>query len=69
MKTQNIVIAAIVIAGGMSLSVVIERPVITKRPVAMADIDFTALRRQANKALDKLRQADRRQVPASPVAF
>jgi hypothetical protein len=35
----------------------------------MADIDFTALRRQANEALDKLRQADRRQVPASSVAF
>ena len=69
MKTQNIVIAAIVIAGGMSLSVVVERPVIAEPPVAMADIDFTALRRQANEALDRLRQAEQRQSPASPIAF
>jgi hypothetical protein len=69
MKTQNIVIAAIVIAGGMSLSVVKKQPVIAERPVAMADIDLSALRRQANEALDKLRQADRHQIPASPVAF
>jgi hypothetical protein len=69
MKTQNIVIAAIVIAGGMSLSVVTKRPVIAEPPVAMADIDFTVLRRQANEALDKLRQADRHQIPAGPIAF
>jgi hypothetical protein len=69
MKTQNIVIAAIAIAGGLGLSVVTERPLVAEKPVAIADIDFTALHRQANEALDRLRQADRRQTPVSPVAF
>jgi hypothetical protein len=69
MKRHNIVIAAIVIAGGMSLSVVIEWPVVAERPVAIADINLSALRRQANEALDKLRQADRHKIPARPIAF
>jgi hypothetical protein len=65
MKTQNIVVALVAIAGGISLSVVTERPVIAEKPVAMADIDFSALHRQANEALDRLRQ----QVPANSVVF
>jgi hypothetical protein len=69
MKTQNIVIAAIVIAGGMSHSMVTKRSVIAERPVAMADIDFTTLHRQANEALDELRQTDPHQIPAIPIAF
>ena len=65
MKTQKIVIAALAIAGGLGLSVVTERPLVAEKPVAMADIDFTALHRQANDALDRLRQ----RAPVAPATF
>jgi hypothetical protein len=68
MKSQNIAIALVVIAAGVSLSVVTERPVIAQRPVAMADIDYTALRQQASDALDNLRSQQRHAL-TSPVAF
>jgi hypothetical protein len=69
MKPQNIAIALVVIAAGVSLSVVTERPVVAERPVAMADVDFTALRRQASDALDNLRLSQQHHALTSPVAF
>jgi len=68
MKPQNIAIALVVIAAGVSLSVGTERPIIAERPVATADIDLAALHRQASDALDKLRSQQRHAL-TSPVAF
>jgi hypothetical protein len=69
MKPQNIAIALVVIAGGVGLSMVAERPVIAERPVAMADIDFSALHRQASDALDNLRRSQQQRTPTSPATF
>ena len=70
MKPQIIVIALVLIAGGVSLSVVSQRPLTSEPQVAAADIDFTALRRQASDALDNLRRAqERRQASTGPAAF
>jgi hypothetical protein len=68
MKTQNIVIAALAIAGGLGLSVVTERPLVAEKPVAIADIDFTASHRQANDALNRLRRAQPYRASMGPVA-
>jgi hypothetical protein len=62
MRPQNVAIALVVIAAGISLTAVVEKPVTAERPVAMADIDFTALHRQASDALDNLRRAQQRGV-------
>ena len=68
-KTPQIV-ALVLIAAGASLSVVSERPVTSERQVAAADIDFTALRRQASDALDNLRRAqERREALTGLAAF
>jgi len=69
MKTQNIVIALVLIAGGASLSAVAQWPAIFEQQVAPAEIDFTALHRQASDALDNLRRSQQRRAPTSPAAF
>ena len=69
MKPQNVAIALVVIAGGVSLTAVAERPVIAEQPVAMAEIDFTALHRQASDALDNLRRSPQTRALAAPAAF
>ena len=69
MKPQNIVIALLLIAGGVSLSAVAEWPAISEQQLAPAEIDFTVLHRQASDALDNLRRAQQRQAPTSPAIF
>ena len=69
MKPQNVAIALVVIAGGVSLTAVAERPVIAEQPAAMAEIDFTALHRQASDALESLRRSPQLRTPAVPAAF
>ena len=70
MKPQTVVIALVLIAGGAALSAVSERPVTSQPQMAVAEFDFTALHRQANDALDNLRQMqDRHPASTSPAAF
>ena len=69
MKPQNVAIALVVIAGGVSLTAVAERPVIAKQHVAMAEIDFTALHRQASDALDNLRRSQQLRALTVPASF
>jgi hypothetical protein len=69
MKPQNVAIALVLIAGGVSLTVVAERPVIAEQPAAVAEIDFTALHRQASDALESLRRSPQLRTPAVPAAF
>ena len=69
MKPQNVAIALVVIAGGISLTAVAERPVIAEQPVAMAEIDFTALHRQASDALDNLRRSQQLRALTVPASF
>jgi hypothetical protein len=69
MKPQNVAIALVVIAGGVSLTAVAERPVIAKQPVAMAEIDFTALHRQASDALESLRRSQQLHALTVPASF
>ena len=69
MKPQNIVIALVLIAGGISLSAVAQWPAISEQQVAPAEIDFTVLRRQASDALDNLRRSQQLRAPTSPVVF
>ncbi len=66
MRPQNIVIALAVLAGGVGLTAVAERPAapvrqaIAIQQVALPEFDFTALHRQASEALDNLRRAQQR---------
>ena len=70
MKPQNIVIALVIIAAGASLSAVAQWPALSERQVAPAEIDFTALHRQASDALDNLRRSQQRRAPdESPTVF
>jgi hypothetical protein len=68
-KTSQIV-ALVLIAAGASLAAVSQRPQTSERHVAAAEVDFTALHRQASEALDNLRYLqERRHAPTSPAAF
>jgi hypothetical protein len=69
MKPQNIVIALVLIAGGISLSAVAQWPAISEQQAAPAEIDFTVLHRQASDALDNLRRSQQLRAPTSPVVF
>ena len=69
MKPQNIVIALVLIAGGISLSAVAQWPAISEQQAAPAEIDFTVLHRQASDALDNLRRSQQLRAPTSPAAF
>ena len=63
MRPRNIVIMIAIMAGGVGLTAVVERPVVAVQQVAAipqaapAEFDFTALHRQASDALDNLRRA------------
>jgi hypothetical protein len=64
------VIAFVLIASGVSLSLVSQRPSTSEPQLAAAEIDFTALRRQASDALDNLRRAqESRRAAMSAAAF
>ena len=60
----------LVVACGSALSAMAELTVRVEQQVAAVEIDFVALHRQANTALEKLRQSgDRPLVSASAVVF
>jgi hypothetical protein len=69
MKPQNIVIALVLIAGGISLSAMAQWPAISEQQAVPAEIDFTVLHRQASDALDNLRRSQQLRAPTSPVVF
>ena len=69
MKPQNIVIALVLIAGGISLSALAQWPAISEQQVAPAEFDFTVLHRQASDALENLRRSQQRQAQMSPAVF
>ena len=69
MKPQNIVIALVLIAGGISLSAMAQWPAISEQQAAPAEIDFTVLHRQASDALDNLRRSQQLRAPTSPAVF
>ena len=69
MKPQNIVIALLIIAGGISLSAVAQWPAISEQQMAPAEFDFTVLHRQASDALDNLRRSQQHQAQMSPAVF
>ena len=69
MKPQNIVIAIVLIAGVASLSAAAQWPLASVQQMAPAEIDFTALHRQASDALDNLRRSQQRRASDSPVVF
>ena len=75
MRPRNIAIMLAVMAGGVGLAAVAERPVVAvqqavaasewPRQAAPAEFDFTALHRQASDALDNLRRAQQRRAQTS----
>jgi len=71
MKAQQILAIVLTLtAGGISLSVMAQRPLTLARPVTAAEIDFAGLHRQASDALDNLRRShDSRPALAGPAAF
>jgi hypothetical protein len=71
MKAQQILAIVLTLtAGGISLSVMAQRPLTFARPVTAAEIDFASLHRQASDALDNLRHAPGyRPMPTRPGAF
>jgi hypothetical protein len=77
MRPRNIAIMLAIMAGGVGLAAVAERPVVpvqqavaiqqtaALRPAAPPEIDFTALHREASDALDNLRRAQQRRAQTS----
>jgi len=60
----------ILVAGGAWAFAIAELPAPVERQDTVAQIDFNALRQQANTALEKLRQSrNRRMAAASAAAF
>jgi hypothetical protein len=69
MKPQNIVIALALITGAAGLSAVAEWRAAPVEQVAPAEIDFTALHRQASDALDNLRRSQQSRATTGTAAF
>jgi hypothetical protein len=77
MRPRNIAIMLAIMAGGVGLAAVAERPEVPAQQAvahrqatviqqaALPEFDFTALHRQASDALDNLRRAQQRQAQAS----
>ncbi len=77
MRPRNIAIMLAIMAGGVGLAAVAERPVFavqqavavqqttTIQQAALPEFDFTALHRQASDALDNLRRAQLRRAQTS----
>jgi hypothetical protein len=77
MRPRNIAIMLAIMAGGVGLAAVAERPVapaqqavaVQQPPAiqeaALPEFDFTALHRQASDALDNLRRAQQRRAHTS----
>lgn len=59
----------ILVVCGTALSALAEMSVPAERQEIVAQVDFDALRSQANAALEKLRQSRDRQVPATAATF
>ncbi len=69
MKPRNIVIMIAIMAGGVGLTAMVERPVVAAIPqAAPAEFDFTALHRQASDALDNLRRAQQNRASTTTAA-
>ena len=78
MRPRNIAIMLAIMAGGVGLAAVAERPVVpmqqaaaiqhvavVREAAAPPEFDFTALHREASDALDKLRRAQQRRTQTS----
>jgi hypothetical protein len=81
MKPQKVVVALAIVAGGVGLTAMVERPVAPVQQAAAIqqvavvqeaappEFDFTALHRQASDALDNLRRAQQRRAQTNAAAY